>query len=206
LIQAANVTGGCVDPTLGSLHFKDERIDGWELIEIDLDLKRVRLPEGCKLDFGSLGKSILCDIVIEEWRANSLFKNEGALVSILGDIRVGGVAPEGGWQVRVGDDHRLDKSGSQLISILQGGLATSSLLVRQNNGHSHIVDPRSGIDPTANHHWRTASVIASTCVEANTLSTCLLVGGEEMHSLLHSLPARIVTTDDVLHFGGWPLE
>jgi FAD:protein FMN transferase len=90
-----------------------------------------------------------------------------------------------------------------------GGLATSSTLARRwqrgNSSMHHLLDPRTGlpIDPV----WRTASVCAATCLDANAASTAALVLGERAPAWLQGLDlaARLVTTDGaVLRLGGWP--
>ena len=71
--------------------------------------------------------------------------------------------------VLVTDDHRgLDGTG-QTVGVAEGGLATSSTTVRRwlrAAGRSHhVVDPATGVP--AVEHWRTVSVAAATCVDAN---------------------------------------
>jgi thiamine biosynthesis lipoprotein len=55
---------------------------------------------------------------------------------------------------------------------------------------------------------RTATVTASTCVDANLLATWALVREEEAMAWLrrHPLPARLVRRDgSLVHLGGWPV-
>jgi thiamine biosynthesis lipoprotein len=71
----------------------------------------------------------------------------------------------------------------------------------------HIVDPRSGAP--ADEVWRTVSVAAGTCVEANTASTAAIVRGERaVRWLEHAgLPARLVRRDGTTTYTcGWPAE
>src|SRR5213076_493676 len=91
----------------------------------------------------------------------------GVLVNLGGDIATAGPPPVEGWLVRVADDHRAspDEPG-QTITIESGALATSSTTVRRwDQGVHHIIDPRSGLP--ADSRWRTVSVCAATCVDAN---------------------------------------
>jgi thiamine biosynthesis lipoprotein len=90
-------------------------------------------------------------------------------------------------------------------------LATSSTTVRRwRAGEAdvhHIVDPRSGAP--AEEVWRTVSVAARTCVEANTASTAAIVRGEAALAWLErcGLPARLVRRDGtVATTCGWPAE
>ena len=118
----------------------------------------------------------------------------------------------GGWPIRVTDDHRSDATAEgQTIALTGGGLATSSTTVRRwRSGDAevhHIVDPRSGA-PAA-EVWRTVSVAARTCVEANSASTAAIVRGEAAVAWLEQagLPARLVRRDGTtVTTCGWPLE
>src|SRR5204863_9936622 len=104
----------------------------------------------------------------------------GVLVNLGGDVAVVGDSPAGGWSVRVTEDHAAGADApGQTVSIASGGLATSSTTVRRwtNRGEPlhHIVDPVTGRPATV--VWRTASVAAGSCVDANTASTAAIVHG-----------------------------
>jgi thiamine biosynthesis lipoprotein len=88
-------------------------------------------------------------------------------------------------------------------------LATSSTLSRRwrTGGQllHHILDP-STCRP-AKPVWRTVSVVAHDCVEANTLTTAAIVRGAAAADRLRSMhrPARLVDANQgVLTLGGWP--
>lgn len=69
----------------------------------------------------------------------------------------------------------------------------------------HIVDPATG-QPAA-PCWRTVSVGAGTCVDANTAATASIVWGERAVAWLacHRLPARLVALDGtIVTVAGWP--
>src|SRR5207302_793722 len=118
-------------------------------------------------------------------------------VSLGGDIAVAGQSPAGGWHVQVAED-----SGARLlpdaesVSIEAGGLATSSTTVRTwtRGGVTlhHIIDPATGL-PTAGP-WRTATVFAGDCVDANIAATAAIVMGAGVPGWLASrgLAARLV--------------
>ncbi|MFI6463061.1 FAD:protein FMN transferase [Streptomyces sp. NPDC050538] len=98
-----------------------------------------------------------------------------------------------------------------VVSIRDGGLATSGTTVRtwRRGGRTlhHIVDPATGDVPPP--VWRTVSVAAGSCVDANTATTAALVLGERAPDWLRGtgLPARLVRTDgSVLCLGAWPAE
>jgi thiamine biosynthesis lipoprotein len=110
----------------------------------------------------------------------------------------------------VTDDHRAEVSApGQWIALAGGGLATSSTTVRrwQNAGGTahHLVDPATG--RSANSFWRTVSVTAATCLDANIASTASIIRGERAVPWLRSLglPSRLVGVDGkVRHLAGWP--
>jgi thiamine biosynthesis lipoprotein len=133
-------------------------------------------------------------------------------VSIGGDIATCGSAPRGGWRIRVTDDHRSDCSAEgQTISIRSGGLATSSTAVRRwdraGRTMHHIIDPATGAPVRAT--WRTVSVAAADCTDANIATTAALVRGESAPDWLAGLglPARLVDREgSVTTLGEWPAE
>ena len=134
------------------------------------------------------------------------------LVSLGGDIATSGGAPEGGWRIRVTDDHRSHHSApGQTIAIHSGGLATSSTAVRRwsHAGHTmhHIIDPRTGAP--VKDTWRTVSVAAATCADANIAATAALVRGARAAGWLAGLglPARLLDWQgNVTAVGDWPVE
>jgi thiamine biosynthesis lipoprotein len=70
-----------------------------------------------------------------------------------------------------------------------------------------VVDPRTGL-PTASC-WRTVTVAAGSCVDANTASTAGLVLGEGAPDWLaaRQLPSRLVRVDGtVVTVAGWPAD
>ncbi len=121
-----------------------------------------------------------------------------------------GPPPPDGWPIRVTDDHAAapDAPG-QTVTLRSGGLATSSTTVRAwtqgGQRKHHIIDPRTG-EP-ASSCWRTVSVTAATCADANIASTASIVKGELARPWLTELrlPARLVAHDGtVTTTPGWP--
>jgi thiamine biosynthesis lipoprotein len=132
------------------------------------------------------------------------------LVSLGGDIATAGEPPRGGWAVRVADWHAAGHdASSQTVRVHGGALATSSTTVRRwtRGGEQlhHVLDPATG--RPAPVVWRTVSVAAATCVDANTAATAAIVRGERSPAWLESLrlPARLVRPDgSAVRVGGWP--
>jgi len=227
-LRAASITGGLVDPTVGESmlrigydrDFAEIPFDGpalpaeaswlvapsWRLVEIRHGRSQIRAPRGIRLDLGSTAKALAADRAVT--RAADVV-GSGVLVSLGGDIAVAGGVPEGGWLVGIADDHHGDPEPGETVGIFSGGLATSSTTVRRwaRGGRPvhHIVDPRTGLP--AREVWRTVSVTAGSCVDANTASTAAIVLGEDAPAWLaaRSLPARLVRPDgDITRVGGWP--
>lgn len=182
---------------------------GWQAIGIDRARGSVRLPHGVKLDLGATAKAWAAD---RACRAVHDATGAGTLVSLGGDLSACGQAPAGGWSVHVTDDHRAPASApGQRIAIQAGGLATSSVAVRrwrhEGLAMHHILDPSSGA-PTSGP-WRTVSVAAIDCADANIASTAALVRGESASEWLEELglPARLVRHDGTVEtVGSWPAE
>ena len=114
-----------------------------------LDGPLLRLPAGTRLDLGATAKGLGADRAVRAAMA-AAGSAGGVLVSLGGDIAVGGTAPRGGWPVTVAE--RPDGGhapGSQLIRLAGGAVATSSVTCRRwrRGGRElhHIVDPRTGL-------------------------------------------------------------
>jgi thiamine biosynthesis lipoprotein ApbE len=230
-LRAAQLTGGDVDPTVGEAlelagYDRDWRLlssdaeeppppitarvsAGWRTVSLDRATSSVRTPTGVRLDLGATAKAWAAD---RSAQAAAAASDCGVLVSLGGDIATAGAAPEGGWLIRVTDDHRSDLSAEgQTVAIRSGGLATSSTVVRhwRRGGQRmhHIIDPATGAPVEAT--WRTASVAAADCTEANIASTAALVRGDAAPEWLErlGLPARLVDADGrVTAVGDWPAE
>jgi thiamine biosynthesis lipoprotein len=96
-----------------------------------------------------------------------------------------------------------------VVTIRDGGLATSSTKVRAwSRGTTplhHIIVPATGMP--ADSCWRTVSVAAATCVDANIASTAAIIRGERAPGWLASrhLPARLVGHGgEIVTVAGWP--
>jgi FAD:protein FMN transferase len=228
-IDAAEWTGGLVDPTVGGVlvdHGYDRtftavapdgprvigirEVPGVASIELDEELGRARVRGGAVADLGATAKALAADIAAT---AALEVAGGGVLVSLGGDISVAGEAPDGGWPITVTDRSdlslRTDDGPSEVVAIASGGLATSSTRARRwrrgGNELHHLIDPRSGA-PAAGP-WRTVSVVAKTCTLANTASTAAIIAGAEATAWLgaRDFAARLVDVDGgVTHIGGWP--
>ncbi len=182
-------------------------VPGWRTVQVDPARSTIRLGHGVKLDLGATAKALAADRAAARAHAAA---GCGVLVSLSGDIAIAGEPPGNGWRVRVTDDHRSDVDApGQWITLGAGGLATSSTTARRWQAGSrfahHLVDPASGRPAAV--VWRTVSVSAASCLDANIASTAAIVRGEEAVAWLESLrlPSRLVRPDGtVRHLAGWP--
>jgi thiamine biosynthesis lipoprotein ApbE len=239
-LDAAELTGGDVDPTVGnalvlagydrdwtllrkpadgSAYAKstyEERpairvrvTPGWQAIEIDRERSAIRIPTGVRIDLGATAKAWVADRAVAAVHEAC---GAGSLLSLGGDIATAGAAPADGWRIYVTDDHRSAPGRQgQTISIQSGGIATSSTAVRRwshaGQTRHHIIDPATGAPVTA--RWRTVSVAAGTCLDANIASTASLIRGTSAERWLEGLglPARLVSNDGAVRLvGGWPVQ
>jgi FAD:protein FMN transferase len=220
-LRAARLTGGAVDPTVGAavvacgydrdfaaLESRRDRpagmrVPGWRVVGLDPGDRTVRMPAGVLLDLGATAKALAADRAA---RAAGAAVGCGVLVSLGGDLAAAG--PAHGWRVRVTDDHAAPEDApGETVEVAGGGLATSSTTVRRWAGGHHIVDPATGAPAAA--PWRTVSVAAACCVDANTASTAAIVLGARAPAWLsrRGLPARLCARDGtVVRVAGWPRE
>jgi thiamine biosynthesis lipoprotein len=218
-LDVAARTDGDVDPTVGSLlrrlgydrdfaalptdaagAYEATPAPGWRAVRVDGD--RLERPAGVELDLGATAKAWAAD------RCAALVAAEldtGVMIGLGGDIATAGPAPPGGWPILVRD---LPGEPECTVAIPAGAaLASSSTISRTwaQGARHHIVDPRTGM-PAA-RVWRTVSVAARTCVEANMFSTAAVVRGPRALAWLrhHGVAARLVdAVAGIVTVGGWP--
>ncbi len=229
-LDAAAATDGAVDPTLGSVlrHLGYDRTFSdvgpgdalgvtlrlpadWRSVEVDPDggPPTVLLPRGLELDLGATAKAHACDRAAAAAREAT---GSPVLLSLGGDVAAAGPPPPDGWAVAVLEDSGAVAAPADPVVVLRsGGLATSSTSVRRwQRGDTtvhHLIDPMTCL-PAAGP-WRTATVAAATCLEANVAATAAIVMGTEAPRWLarRGLPARLVGQDgSVVALAGWPRD
>ncbi len=228
-LRAAELTDGAVDPTVGQALVSagyDRDFDeltgadgagpqdptpapGWRNVRLDPVTRHVRLDHGAQLDLGSTAKAWSADRCATKI---AVALDVGVLVSLGGDIAVAGPSPSDGWQVRVTDNHAApDDAPGQTVTIRSGGLATSSTTVRTwltgRHKMHHLIDPATGAPVES--PWRTVSVAAATCADANIASTAAIIKGAAAIDWLTAsqLPARLVAHDGTVTVtSGWPAD
>lgn len=228
-LRAAELTGGLVDPTLGrqlaGLGYDRDfaelgadcqrpvvrvrRVASWRDVEVGDGW--VRVPSGAALDLGATAKAWAADRGARLGAA--VAAGVGVLVSLGGDVAVAGPVPPGGWPIRIaaGARENPESSVGPVVRISAGGLATSGTTVRRwTRGGSllhHLLDPRTGLP--AGTPWRTVSVAAADCTDANIASTAGILWGHAAPGELarRGLPARLVAHDGTTTYvAGWPAD
>jgi thiamine biosynthesis lipoprotein ApbE len=228
-IRAADLTDGAVDPTVGEavrsagydvdfgsvasdgdpITLTAQPVPGWKRIRLSPATRRLEVPAGIEIDLGATAKALAADLAAAA--ASASLEGGGVLVSLGGDVATAGLPPDEGWHVQIAEDARTPiLPDGETIAIRSGGVATSSTTVRRwrRGGVElhHIIDPATGLP--AGGRWRTVSVVAGTCVDANIGATAAIVRGSTAVAWLDSvgLPARLVDRSGcVTRVGGWPL-
>jgi thiamine biosynthesis lipoprotein ApbE len=231
-LRAAELTGGDVDPTVGTamsalgydrdfalvppagpaITLTVRAVPGWRMVHLDPATRLLSLPPAVRLDLGATAKAWAADRSAARLAAAV---GCGVLVGLGGDIAVAGDPPSGGWRIRVQDvtgrPEDPPPGPSAVVAITEGGLATSSTTARRwrrgGDVLHHILDPRTGLPAPV--YWRTVSVAAASCTDANTASTAAIIKGHKAVDWLVNLglPARLVdAAGNVRTVCGWPAE
>ena len=170
-------TDGAYDPSVGTwILDPDSEVEiGMDRVLRDASRNTVTLPEGMALDSGGDGKGVAVDLLAARLRRAGV----GALVSFGGSSIYGvGEGPgHEGWQVAV-----MDVNGTWIgTAILKNAALSVSHSVQvdeledgRTRTRYHIYDPATG---RLVQTERTSVVWAKTAVEAEVLSTALIVRG-----------------------------
>jgi len=213
-----------------------DRPRGWQAVRLNENVLTV--PERLMLDLGATAKGLGADRAARAAYAaaggGGILVSLGGDMAVAGRPPVGGwpvlVADEhrqtrearnfgsggrrsgqGGRASSARPPDEADPGVAQQIRLSRGGLATSSVTCRRwlRGGAAlhHIIDPRTGLP--ASGPWRTVSVVAASCAEANAASTAAIVAGDEAFGWLtaQGLPARLIGHDGLVRqTAGWPRE
>jgi FAD:protein FMN transferase len=204
-LDAAEATGGAFDPTIlpalesagydRSFERLQTRRSGggvavreapftidYRAVRLDPARSTITLPPGSRIDLGGIGKGFAVDLAIEATSATP-----HRCINAGGDIAVRGTPGSGsGWTVALEDAG--ERAGAT-VSIVDSALATSTISRRRwvNDGveQHHLIDPRTR-RPT-DGPFRTVSVVAHTCVQADVAAKATLVLGNNGIALLNEL-------------------
>ncbi len=196
-LTVADMTDGAFDPTVGPL------VDLWGFgpggtrtgipadAEIaaamsDLGYRNISISNQelgkstqARLDLSGIAKGYGVDKVAE------LLDSEGIehyLVEVGGEIRTRGLSPEDrAWRLGIEKPDPNVRDIQQIVGLSGHALASSGnyriFFEADSQRYAHIIDPRNGRPLT--HDLASATVIATTTTQADSLSTAMLVMGAE---------------------------
>jgi FAD:protein FMN transferase len=216
-IQAAERSGGLVDPTLmGAIEaagYAESRRDAipaslhaalagapprcvaapshaalWRTVSISG--RTVKRPPGVRLDLGGSAKGFAADRAAASLAGQATFAVDAG-----GDVVMGGVA---GIPRRVTVDHPLEERPAVEFRLAAGAVATSGIGTRiwetESGFAHHLLDPATGRPAWTGAIQATA--VASSGVEAETLAkTALLLGPERGLRVLQAHGGALVLDD-----------
>jgi FAD:protein FMN transferase len=155
---------------------------GWHRVEWKDSI--LTMPEGMEIDLGGIGKEYAVD------RASSRIAAETDLpflVNFGGDIFARGPRRDGRpWVIGIDDPDRTGEALLYRVDLSDGGLATSGdarrYVMHRGRRLGHILNPRTGW-PVENAP-RAVTVLATTCIEAGSLSTLAFLQGPGAQAFL----------------------
>lgn len=217
-VEGWAATGGHFDPTVGHAisaagyesswyHGAQWRSSatspapGCDGIELVSEICGVRLPKGVRLDLGGVAKGHAADLVLGMLLRHGA---SGALVSIGGDVAVGGTPPRPrGWVIELPAlaaqeaPEDPEPRGVPTLELLDGGVCTSSVRRRRwttrNGDAHHLIHPASGAPVEGD--VTDVVVTARRAGAAEIAATAALAANEGAQRLLNrlQLPAATVT-------------
>jgi thiamine biosynthesis lipoprotein len=199
-LRVARLSGGGFDPTVGPL------VDLWgfgpggahgqlpspeRIEEVRRQIGFAKLRTGqeppalgkrqgdVRLDLSSIAKGFGIDQVAEHLDRLGIRQY---LIDIGGELRGRGYGPRGElWRIGIEKPAGASRSVQRVVRLGRQALATSGdyriFFERDGQRYSHIIDPRDG--RPVDHGLASVTVIAATAMEADALSTALMVLGPE---------------------------
>lgn len=206
--QAAELSGGCFDPTVAPLveawGFSAKNGDSITPQLIDslrqlVDYRQVQIADGrvikgnpnMRLDFNAIAQGYTSDLI------GAYLESQGVadyLVDVGGEILARGGKPDGSsWVVGIekpAANWDSERVVQQRVQVRDQGIVTSGsyrkYVERDGQRYSHCIDPRTGYP--LEHQLLSATVIAETSVWADALaSICMAMGMERSLELIRSL-------------------
>lgn len=178
-LRVARATGGLVTPTvLGAL----ERlgylgavgrplapgVPDWQQVQVSREV--VRLPVGVGLDLGGTGKTLIATLAARHLSGDFTLDAGGDV--LLQSSREGEVAVS----------HPYGQTPLTLqLPPGRWGVATSSLLTRQQVGGAHLIDPRSGA--SAHSAFVQVTAVTSSLTRAEVLTKLAFMAPERLSAL-----------------------
>lgn len=216
-LRVSRLTGGAFDPTVGPIvdlwgfgpGGGQERIPssedvaaaretvGFAKVETRVGTAAVsKHDSGIRLDLSGVAKGFGVDKLAEHLEARGI---GNYLVEVGGELRGSGRGPNGQpWRVGIEKPSSVPGDLQHIVDLGREALATSGnyriFFEHDGRRYSHIVNPRTG--RPVDHDLASATVVAATTMEADALSTSLLVLGPEAGMSLaaeHDIAAFLIT-------------
>jgi thiamine biosynthesis lipoprotein len=155
--------------------------------------------DGLFLDLGGIAKGYAADEALKILQNHNITR---AAVAAGGDIRVGDPPPDSphGWEIPILGMNRDEESITATIHLKNAAISTSGdreqFVDIDGIQYSHIVDPRTGLGLT---HRITATVIAPTATQSDSLATTLCILGPGILKLDPDVHSLVITRDDQGH-------
>lgn len=198
--QLYQITGGAFDPTVGpivdlwgfgpdggkeqippteSLAAVAETV-GLSKVETQSDKPALRKSaSGVRLDLSGVAKGFAVDLVAKHLSDKGI---TNYLVEVGGELRASGLGPAGrSWRVGIERPTLASSAIQHVVELGKEALATSGnyrIFFEQNGRrYSHIINPQTG--QPVDHDLASVTVVAQTTLEADALSTAMLVLGRD---------------------------
>ena len=156
---------------------------GYNNLILDSENKTLtKTIDGVKIDLGGCGKGYACQKALEYIEEN--YPDSYAILDFGGNVNVYGQNPKkinGSFTVGIQEPFAANGSYSEMVDITSGeSIVTSGTYQRHfyynNKNYHHILDPSTGTP--SDRGFDSVSVISSSSLEADCLSTACLVLGE----------------------------
>ncbi len=178
VVQAWGFTTGTHKvPTGEELASLLEQVD-YSRISYSAPSRTVTLPEGMKIDLGSVAKGYTSDRLIQLLEENGV---RSAVLNLGGNVHILGAKPDGSlWRIGIKDPQGESYFG--ILSTANQAVITSGGYERFFEGEDgtvywHIIDPKTGYP--AKNGLISATAIGSQGVYCDALSTALFIMGPE---------------------------
>lgn len=217
-LNAAEATGGAFDPTIGPLvdlwgfgpAGTRNDVPGTEAIMsaratvghqqiVVSDSTFSKTNAATRLDLSGIAKGYGVDKIAELLNAKGF---DNYLVEVGGEIRAKGVSTgDRAWRLGIEKPDPLARDVQYVVNLDGHAMATSGnyriFFEAEGARFAHIIDPRTG-EPT-NHNLASVTVLAKSTMEADALSTAMLVMGPEdamEFAATHEIAAFFITGEN----------
>jgi thiamine biosynthesis lipoprotein len=184
LNNSAEVSDECIYLIKESIKYRDITDGAFDITrssgEISILGNTVKLGKGVNIDLGGIAKGYAVDKVADLLRKNNIKK---AMINLGGNLYLVGFPPgKNSWSVGVKNPENPEKLTGRIVLNKEAGISTSANYERPG----HIVNPKTGKSADS---VLGVTIVASTAMEADALSTGVFVlGREKGMELIEKLP------------------